>query len=284
MRVVILGGSGAVGRPITQSLCENGSQVQVLNSSNFDLNSDKLKLAELKSTNVFIHSSGTFGGLKQYTENGIPSQSIYLNNLKRICAKLNNIGCSRIINISSAALSNVKNFKPNSSYFEYVSLKKEIEDIFDRSNIKDVVHIRPTNIISSCERTDRSKHVIASLFNKINSDKSLEYDIWSSSTDWREFTDASDLANFIHCIIQTPNKERRKIYYCSNNQKIYIDHIVRTMSMILHGKFPKNINYTQSSKPGPIPKLLREHVGTSVHHILNKEFNVSLEEFINAQI
>lgn len=288
MKTCILGGTGAIGAPIAKRFLEEGFDVQILHSRNFDLFNENLNLGLIEKSDFFIHSSGTFGGLKQYTKSGLSNYETYLNNLTRISHFLEKINIDTIINISSACLGNEINFEKKSNYYEYTILKKEIEQIFSKTKIRKVVNIRPTNIISIFERVNKSQHVIASLYRKISQDNSLRYTIWSNELDWREFTDANDLALYCLSFVKRDPEflgdHIRKVVYCSNGEKIYIRELVKQLSELIHGKPPVSVIFTQPARPGPLEHLLQEVISPELYKQLPSSFSRSLKTFTNAQI
>ena len=148
MKTCVLGATGAVGTPIT-NFFENKGPVLKLNSRNCNLN-DINGIPDFSFTNcdVFINAFGTFGGLKSYESGAIELDNHCYNNLSSLIDQLNP---STVINISSASVSNKENHKSTSTYYEYVKIKKKIEELISNKNIDSIVHLRCTNIISKYE-------------------------------------------------------------------------------------------------------------------------------------
>lgn len=289
-RALVLGGTGAVGMPITMRLSQLGFDVEVLNSKNFDLMSETSKLSRISPCEMLVHSAGTFGGLKQYTEKGIPSQQQYLENLARLVNDFSDSGGKLAINISSATLANERNSERDSPYYDYFYLKAGIEDIFNSSNIDHVINLRPTNIVSIAERIPTSSHVIASVIKKIKAATGVSVEIWSNQLDWREFTDADDLANFV-IELSRPVMEKsfagaltRKTIHCSNGERILIPYIVNRINRFIHGKAIKQVLYTQPHRPGPLPDMLEACVGSGSFQKFETTFATSLTKILEANL
>jgi nucleoside-diphosphate-sugar epimerase len=287
-RALVVGGTGAVGTPIARRLSQMGCDVEVLNSKNFNLTSEKPELPNKSSCEMLVHSAGTFGGLKQYTENGLPSQQRYLENLTRLINNFSDNGGTLAVNISSATLANKGNSENDSPYYDYFCLKTRIEDIFNSSNINHVINLRPTNIISVAERISASNHVIASVFKKIKAAKSMPVEIWSNELDWREFTDADDLANLVIDLsrpIMTTSfggTLTRKTIHCSNGERILIRQIVNEINSFIHGQAIKQVIYTQPHRPGPLPEMLQACVRSDGYQKLDTTFATSLRKICEA--
>ena len=117
---------------------------------------------ELKksSQDIIVLSVGSYGGLKQYSQNesSIMSDSFY-DNQYQFCKRYIKSG-GTIINISSAALENLKNLDEESKYNIYCKEKMFMEDkLFSLSNVS-IINLRPTNILSKNENLMTSKHVL----------------------------------------------------------------------------------------------------------------------------
>lgn len=288
MRVAILGYTGAIGSAITERLSLNNSyKIFGLNSKNFNIMENEVNLNKLPPCDVFIHCAGTFGGLKQYTGNEILAAPDYLLNMEKVVNHLEKNETKMLINISSSSVGNNQNFNKTSNYFEYVSLKSEIERIFMNSSVETVLTLRPSNIVSRFERVQISNHVLASLYRNITQNKDLNYVVWSHENDWREFTDADELALLVNEKINewvsNKNRHERKLFYCSNGEKVYIRNIVRSMSRIFRQSEPASITFTQPHRLGPVPELLDIFVENDNYVRFDKNFYTSLSEFCNAE-
>ena len=186
----ILGANGAIGKSAYASLARLVNQENIFKPRSKELNlyeensSNNLKKS---SQDIIVLSVGSYGGLKQYSQkkSSLMSDSFY-DNQYQFCKRYIKSG-GTIINISSAALENLKNLDEESKYNIYCKEKMFMEDkLFSLSNVS-IINLRPTNILSKNENLMTSKHVFASMYRQIKNANSV-CKIWSSSLDWREFT------------------------------------------------------------------------------------------------
>ncbi len=243
MKVCVLGATGAIGTPIS-IFFKNHATVLDLNSKNCNLNNHEgIDDFSFSNCDIFINASGTFGGLKSYEKGGLELAKNYSRNLSDLIDQLNP---QKIINISSASLSNINNHKKESPYNEYVKVKKDIEDLISKKAKGSlVINLRCTNIISKYEDFRRSGHSISSIYkNFLKSKKSIE--IWSNEKDWREYLDADDLVSLLPNILKLDKNETLTI---GSGRKTYMQEIIKYFADYLN--FKGQIKFTQPNKNGP---------------------------------
>ena len=86
---------------------------------------DQLNLDQIGKVDALIHCAGTFGGLKQYSTEGLGSQKTYLKNIELVRSYCEKVGIQTLFNISSSSLCNSCNFSISSNYYEYEYIKKK---------------------------------------------------------------------------------------------------------------------------------------------------------------
>ncbi len=247
MNIHILGGTGAIGAAITNHMSQLAA-VTILNSKNCNLNSDgDLPDFSNAKCDVLVNASGTFGGLKSYEKGAplLPTQ--YLKNLSTLIRQLQPY---TIINISSAAVSNYENHQKSSTYYDYVNIKKLIEQQISAETAQSTIHLRCTNIISQFEDYSRSGHSIASIFRNFLNAKN-KVSIWSHPDDWREYLDADDLAQLIPSCIELDGEHTLNV---GSGHKSYMSDIISSFKNMLN--FQGDILFTQPNKPGPLNNIV----------------------------
>ncbi len=278
--IAILGSTGAVGGIAKNYFKDNDQYKNLYTPSSRELNLNKTyefsKIQE-KSLDLVILSIGSYKGLKGYINKKEESykKSFYLNQ-KKFCQKYLKKG-GLVINISSAVLQNENNFLNNSPYLQYSKEKKLLEESLNTIRNINIIHLRPTNILSNYENLHKSKHVFASMIRLISSSENI-CELWTNCSDWREFTSHDLLNNCLDAIVtdyalnNLPSE--RLILPIGSGIKTNIVSMAESISSSLN---KKNISFvaTQPSRPGPnlVP------IGTSIlkekfPHFIDPGFNL----------
>ena len=241
-RVCILGGTGAIGSAFSKFFSPD-SDVQILNTLNYDLNRDIQNNSNITECEIFINASGTYGGLKSYESNSNCNHS--LNYLKNISNLIDITKAKVVVNISSAAVAFRDNFRKVSPYYSYVSAKAKLENIFLNKDSHLILNLRCSNIISQYENYQRSRHSIASIYKAILTSKK-KVEIWSHPDDWREYIDADDLAYVASLLFDLKGKHTITI---GSGRRTYIKEVVETFAELLN--FNNGFIFSQPHKKGP---------------------------------
>ena len=286
MKIAILGGTGAIGATIAHHLETGHSKPLVLARHNFDISDPNLDVRNIGSPDVLIKCDGSFGGLRSYVKDQVTHDQNELNNRKKLYKYLNEHGCRLLINISSATAFNTKNALPDNPYASYYALKLQQEELIEKIFVNQILHLRPTNILSRFERFASSGHVVAALFRNIKAETSGNYQIWGHEEDWREFTYADDLANIVvNSIKQIFSYEphcKSQIMGVSGNEKIPIKHLVSKIHNFIYGDKPYTINFTQPKRDGPLVNLLPKVIGNDFLYIQSDtDFDTALSNTLN---
>lgn len=263
----VIGGTGAVGAAIANLLSLYGS-VSVLNSQNCNLLRPEFTQPAFRAR-VVINAAGTFGGLKQYESGMQISEDFFLLNLVSLIKALNP---EYLINISSAALLDSKNFSTQSVYRNYVTEKLRIESELQSICPGLIGHLRCTNIVSKYENYQRSGHSVASIYRNILDSKN-NVEIWSSEHDWREYIDADDVAMVVFEMI------KRKIFgtfAIGSGIRSYIHEIVNVIAVELN--YCGEIIFTQPHKAGPLQSLVG--IPQEFEKLLGPNFPTKLSESV----
>jgi len=263
----VVGGTGAVGSAIVEQLKVVGS-VAIINSKNCDLSQNFFTPPPIRAKTI-INAAGTFGGLKQYETNSKIVEGHYISNLVKLCESIHS---ENVVNISSAAVSNDYNKNMSSHYKEYVSHKIKIEEALDGCGIKNIAHLRCTNIISKYENYKTSGHSIASIYRNIEKMPDI-LEIWSNKDDWREYVDAEDVAMIVNKVI---DRSISGVLNIGSGRLTYIPQVVDYFTEKL--KFSGEIVYTQPHKTGPLDSLIGWPVNDFSDLIKPVSFSESLEK------
>ena len=112
--------------------------------------------------------------------------------------------------------------------------------------------------------------------------------MWAHEDDWREFTDANDLAFFVLSsfkkLADAEKSVSRKLIYCSNGQKVLIKEIVEQLSEFVYSGPARQIIFTEPPKPGPVPDLLYRYINDHSYERFRTDFKTSLKLFCKSQM
>ncbi|MBF0266776.1 MAG: NAD-dependent epimerase/dehydratase family protein [Gammaproteobacteria bacterium] len=254
--ILILGGSGFIGRSLIDRLISKGRHVYVISSKAHSLPTNKnlyalsgsmddkklLKKSLPHCKTVFHLASkttpGTFINQPSYEviNNILPTTRFleFLQNYKDVDLIYLSSGGVLYGNPEKTPVEESAPLNPVSYYSSgKIAIEAFVKSYCQKSNNNAVI-LRPSNIYGPGQLFQPGFGVIPSIFHHILNTK--EFSIWGDGSNTRDYLFISDFVNLCEELINSPSNTGVNVYNVASNQSASINHLCDTIENITHEK------------------------------------------------